>query len=133
MQDDRFKQLMLKIPRELNESIRDLAEGKPEDRYGRVLSQIKCLLIPVCGGENCRYAAVMHRGMCLGSKFLHRQTRAICRVVDGCGIALSVHGHSVCYEHANIYTPYEYTYFHSHCIPEWDRRKMEREISMMRH
>jgi hypothetical protein len=123
MQEDRFKQLMLSLPRELIHRIRDTADGRPEDRYDRVVSHIKSLFIPVCGGENCRYAVVLHRGMCFGSTYLHRQTRATCRV-DGCGIALSVHGHSVCYEHANIHTPYEYIYFHSYCIPEWDRRKI---------
>ena len=132
MQEDRFKQLMLSLPRELIHRIRDTADGRPEDRYDHVVSHIKHISCsPVCGGENCRYKIIIRGGRFPNSYIVHRQTHAICEV-DGCRDSLSLYNHHVCYYHSNIYTPVEYTYFHSQCIPEWDRRKMEREIREMR-
>ena len=44
MQEARFKQLMLGLPCELIHRIRDTADGVPEERYDRVLSELQVVL-----------------------------------------------------------------------------------------
>lgn len=112
-EEDKFKTLMISLPVELNEAIRDLAEGTPKENYNRVLSQISAF-VPVCGGVNCRYRIRLFGQNTFFYPTLHRQTHAICDV-DNCGRNVSDYSHRVCYKHANIYHPVEYACHHSNC------------------
>jgi hypothetical protein len=113
--EDKFKNLMLSLPPQLCETIRNM-NGTPRQNYNTVVQCLKNFYTPVCSGENCKYRIRLY-GMNVPPPYLlHRQTHSVCHVY-GCMNAVSLYEHRVCFRHADIYHPVEYAYHHFHCSP----------------
>jgi hypothetical protein len=113
--EDKFKNLMLSLPPQLCETIRNM-NGTPRQNYNIVVQCLKNFYTPVCGGQNCKYRIRLY-GMNVPPPYLlHRQTHSVCHVY-GCMNAVSLYEHRVCFRHADIYHPVEYAYHHFHCSP----------------
>ena len=113
--EDKFKNLMLSLPPQLCETIRNM-NGTPRHNYNIVVQCLKNFYTPVCGGQNCKYRIRLY-GMNVPPPYLlHRQTHSICHVY-GCMNAVSLYEHRVCFRHADIYHTVEYAYHHFHCSP----------------